>query len=218
MLATMNVYENMSLTTSGSARIDGLKQSFCARFDYDPGVCALTQVRGIVTLAHLLPMSSRRAPSVLDLLQLTVDNLNDPGYLLLLASGIKQCFDRLQLSFVPSVNEEFVGQFVLKIWDNNIREKAIFDKSEFLIGSFEDRPITFNRLHAPCRRVLAYQSLWACSKYLGGSFTEGFLPYRIDSLDAHHQEMFMSLVRSRQGEFNAALIAEGQDELDRRVI
>ena len=205
LLPTLNVYDAMSVTSAG--RVTGLKNSFCQEHSYNPGTCMLTGQQGTVTLAHILPFSSQKNLTVLQLLELNAEELNSSRNLLLLTDNIEFYFDRLQLSFIPKIGEGLIKQFVLKIWDDSIRQQPIFRDSPTgpLIQEYEGVPLTFNVGHTPYSRCLAYQAMWACAKNLGGDFQHNSIPYDISSLSPKKQNLFTEMLHTQQATLNAAI-------------
>jgi hypothetical protein len=211
VLSSMNVYDTMSQTTAD--RVTKLKEKFCDFFGYHPGQCMITGIRGLVTLAHILPCSTLKHSNTLMLLGLEAKDLNDFRNLLLLSENIEFCFDRLKLSFIPVIGEGLLDVFEMKIWDDSIRDQPLYrssmvDLNAPRIGQFEGRRLVLNPAHKPFKRCLAYQSLWACSKYLGGDFTPDSIPYRIDSLDESRRTQFMALVQSQHAKLRTFVLNE----------
>ena len=113
-----------------------------------------------------MPLSASKNSSALKVLELSHEDLNRSQNLLLLASNIEFSFDRLKVSYVPSVDENFFEVFVLKIWDSSITTMQIFDGSPKTIGDYVNHSLKLR--HRVFKRYLAYQSMWACAKHLSG--------------------------------------------------
>jgi hypothetical protein len=120
--------------------------------------CCLTGIignRDVVTNAHLLP---RNTPEhflrELDIVNVddTVDNLQN---MVILCQNIDKAFEKKQLCFL--VDEEDPLCFILKIWDEKVKSKLVFDKDTHkrLIGSFDGRKMRFEEGKVPFKRVLS---------------------------------------------------------------
>jgi hypothetical protein len=167
--------------------------------------------RGKSTLAHILPHSAQQNSSVMELLQLTNEDLNSDRNLLLLANNIEYYFDRLKLSFVPHLGAGMKLQWILKIWDDSIRDKPLADGADEPIGSCEGKPLILHEDHIVYKRCLSYQAFWAAAKHLGGTFTEESIPYDFSSLDEPHIKKFMSVMKTMQSELFHTINQEVDD-------
>ena len=207
VLSSLNVYDAMSMTSAG--RVQGLNEDLCTRFSYDPGVCMLTQQTGTCTLAHILPFSSKRSSPVMNLLQLTPDQLDSSENLLLLADNIELAFDSLRVSFVPAIQEGMIERYVLKIWDDSVRDEPLFTHGHArTIGEFENCPLQLHEDHRLFRRCLTFQSFWAAARHLGGHFSANSLPFDMASLDEPHRANFLRLLQVKQTELRHDINAE----------
>ena len=76
-----------------------------------------------IVAAHIIPCKS--SPAILNELHLRIADANSPRNVLFLATNIVHAFDRLQLSFI-SKDQLHPKSLVMKIWDNSIRNIAIY--------------------------------------------------------------------------------------------
>jgi hypothetical protein len=113
------------------------------------------------------------------------------------ANVIENCFDRLKLSFEVGLGTGLRTTYTMHIWDATIRDIAVEGSEGLTIGDFEGRELQVNEGHHLYRKCFAYQSLWACSKYLGGAFKEDSIYYRMDSLNETGREQFFRIVKTK---------------------
>jgi hypothetical protein len=116
--------------------------------------CCLTGIIGnrkVVTSAHLLP---RNAPGHF-LQELDIDNVDHFQNMVILCQNIEKTFDKKQLCFV--LDEEDPLCFVLKIWDQGVKDKLVFegDPEARTIGSYDGRKMRFKEDKVPFKRVLS---------------------------------------------------------------
>ena len=132
-----------------------------------PASCVLTNRRGKLKLAHLLPASTR--PNILETLKISEDEFGlwSIRNVLLLCWNIEKYFDKKKLSFLQSPLQSNI--FLLKIWDPTVAEELIFDgakeesvRGDNKIGFYEDKPLQLvmpNGIELqPFKRCLSYQA------------------------------------------------------------
>jgi len=116
--------------------------------------CCLTGIigdRNVVTNAHLLP---RNAPAhFLD--ELGFKDVDDIRNMVILCNNIDKAFEEKRLCFLADENRP--RSFVLKIWDEKIKDKLVFngDAEHRTIGSYSGRSMIFAEGKTPFSRVLS---------------------------------------------------------------
>lgn len=207
LLAPLNAYESMTQTTTRN-QVNTMN-IFCTEHGYDRGVCMLTGERGTIKLAHILPWSAHKKSQVMKMLQMTVEMLNNAGNLLLLAENIEMSFDRLQLSFEPQLAEGLQLKYVVRIWDDNIRDTPIFAGSPSTIGEYDGRFLTIHQHHQVFERLFAYQGLWATANAHENNYEGPPLQFRVDDLQGAPRRRFEALLQMKSAELMRALEAAG---------
>eukprot|EP01033_Poteriospumella_lacustris_P018070 gene18070-12961_t len=211
VLSSLNVYDGMSMTSARRAEV-ALEEHLCAEYSYDRGTCMITQLPGTCVLAHLLPVSTAaKSSAAMSMLHMTPDMLHDTANVLLLADNIARAFHALQVSFVPALQEGLVDRYVLKIWDDSVRSVPVFSNSPLTptIGQFDGQPLHLHADHAIFRRCVAFQTLWAAARHLGGhGSADSQLPFRMELLDEPHRQRFLTLLQSQQQELVRDIHAE----------
>ena len=155
-----------------------------------------------VIAAHIIPCKT--SPAIFNELHLTIADSNSTRNILFLSANIEDAFDRLQLSFI-SKDRLHPKSLVMKIWDNSIRDMAIYDGSKFKIGEFEGCLIALNG-HNPFFRCLSYQAMLAWGLTVSGGISHFEKP---DSFGTPEGASFLSqhLVALRIGKAE-----EGEDD------
>jgi hypothetical protein len=210
VLSSLNVYDGMAMMSARRADV-ALEEQLCAEYSYDRGTCMLTQP-GMCVLAHLLPVSTAaKSSAAMSMLQMTPDLLHDTANVLLLADNIARAFHALQVSFVPALQEGMVERYVLKIWGASVRSVPVFSDSLLspTIGQFDGQPLHLQEHHTIFRRCVAFQTLWAAARHLGGhGSADSQLPFRMELLDEPHRQRFLTLLQSQQQELVRDIHAE----------
>ena len=153
------------MSETGASSAKDAKEKYMEHFGLngDNVKCALTGLRGKITLAHILP---RRSKSLIrKYLGLVPSDMNSHRNLVFLCFNIEKAFDAMKISFVPQ--DALHDALVMKIWDESVRSDPIFDGSLITIGEFERQALNFSlvgsdsvtREYAPFRRCFAYQAL-----------------------------------------------------------
>ena len=135
---------------------DGLREKAARHYGYCRIIakCCLTGITGNreeVNNTHLLPRNA--APRFLDELDFT--DVDDARNMILLCNNIGKAFDRQQLCFLEDENDP--RSLILKIWDEEIRNKLVFDgdTERRTIGSYSGHKMTFEEGKTPFKRVLS---------------------------------------------------------------
>ena len=163
VLRDHNAYDLMSETGATSAKI--AKDNYMDHFSLteDNVKCALTGLRGKITMAHILPRRTKNL--IRKNLCLAQTDMDSHRNLVFLCANIEKAFDTMKISFVPQ--DVLHDALVMKIWDESVRGDRIFDGSPKTIGEFEHQALNFSvvgsdavtREYAPFRRCFAYQTL-----------------------------------------------------------
>jgi hypothetical protein len=121
-----------------------------------------------IVAAHIIPALSRY--DRLEYVGMTPESVDTPRNGLLLAFGIEQAFDKLQLSFIKNPNV-LRDEFIMKIWDDDIRNNSIWKPKyalpqgkDFTIGEFDNMPLILGN-HQPFKRAILFQSVQAKQRY-----------------------------------------------------
>jgi hypothetical protein len=163
VLRDHNAYDLMSETGATSAKI--AKDNYMDHFSLNDNnvKCALTGLRGKITMAHILPRRTKNF--IRKNLCLAQTDMDSHRNLVFLCANIEKAFDAMKISFVPQ--DVLHDALIMKIWDESVRRDPIFDGSTKKIGEFEHRALNFSvvgsdsmtREYAPFRRCFAYQAL-----------------------------------------------------------
>ena len=162
VLRDFNAYDQISATQSSDAK--QCKTNFMAHFNLKHSSirCALTELSGKTTLAHILPRSTK--PHILKTLSLSTEDHRSVRNLVFLSWNLEKAFDQLQVSFIPK--DALHDDLVLKIWDDSVKNVPVFDDSKCVIGQYENHKLNFDlvgqdgvsREHKAFRRCFAYQA------------------------------------------------------------
>jgi hypothetical protein len=125
----------------------------------------ITGLNGDLAAAHLVPLNiSKKIASSLAL----ENELNNVRNILILNHGIEQAYDKQRISFIPG-NPLSNNDFVLKIWDDSVRNEPISKNSKVLIGEYEHASLklTFpgGKVHFPFKRALSYHNFLTFMKW-----------------------------------------------------
>ncbi len=77
-----------------------------------------------VVCGHLLPCKSDL--NKLKTLSVSANELNEPKNCVFWTQGIKDCYERLRISFIKSLKSPLQECYVLKIWDDTARNVCMF--------------------------------------------------------------------------------------------
>ena len=133
--------------------------------------CCLTGIIGdrkMVTNAHLLP---RNAPAHF-LEELGIDDVDDVRNMVILCQNVEKLFEQKRLCFL--LDDDEPGCFVLKIWDEKVKNKPLFDGDPLAdrqnIGTYSGHKMRFAQgktpftralsLHAQCSYETAKKNKW----------------------------------------------------------
>ena len=112
-----------------------------------------------VVVAHLVP--TRAKIRNLEVIGMSPIDLLSARNGLLLAKGIEECFDKLQLSFCKKDDQSILDDnLYMKIWDDDIRGLPIFLGSSSTIGEFDGHRLVIGS-HRPFTRALSFQAYTA---------------------------------------------------------
>jgi hypothetical protein len=158
-----NLWTNTQVEST-SERNNSYRKDFLKSLGYTPKKrkqfpCMVTGQSGDgeeVVAAHLAPAKSKAR--ILDSIGMTEQDINSPRNFLLLSKNIEKAFDKLQLSFVKE--NPLSNNLVMKIWDNSIRSKKIWEGSDHVIGSYDGAILRLGH-HIPFKRAMSYQAYQA---------------------------------------------------------
>lgn len=116
-----------------------------------------------VVAARIIPF--KVDPRLLSAISVNPSDIFSPFNGLLLSQSIRQCFDKLQLSFISVPLSKYP---CMRIWDDSCRSIPLWPESKLTVGQFDGFPLKLGN-HTPFKRGLSYQ---AYSAYL--QFSYGF--------------------------------------------
>lgn len=133
------------------------------KFNYSKTKCMVTGQWGNgeqVVGAHIIPRSVNTV-EVNRVLGYTSDDINHARNGLLLAKGIEEAFDRMQISFIKT--NPLHDKLYMKIWDESVLDNPIWKGSKLTIRNFQNNPLSLGR-HNPFKRGLSYHA-YRCFLY-----------------------------------------------------
>jgi hypothetical protein len=120
--------------------------------------CMLTGVFGNnlqVVCGHIIPCTANEAK--IEHLGLRLESLNTSPNLIFWAIAIERAYECLKISFVKA---PLADEYLLKIWDDNIRMEPIWEGSNRTIGEFENAPLDLGK-RVVLTRGLSFQAIQA---------------------------------------------------------
>jgi len=120
---------------------------------------SLRRANDLVIAAHLLPAKCP-IPVLQRIGMQPADGkepIKDVRNAAMLAKGIEEAYDQLQLSFIPDA----LGDLRLKIWDKSVQSSPIFTGSSTLIGAYDGAKLSYPADKPPFMRVLSFHAYLA---------------------------------------------------------
>ena len=180
-LSHFNAYDSMTQTSAGQNKP---KQEHLRMIFYDnykitndlikdgcgQARCTLTGRSGKLKLTHLVPASAKLG--IRQMLKLRDEDIWSFRNVLLLSVNIELAFDRLRLSFSPTLRR---NSYFMKIWDNDVKQELIWDnatetldgRGDHKIGYYEGKELELE-MHAgklePFKRCLSYHEFMCFAK------------------------------------------------------